>query len=275
MDQKIVQEGYYTSTLANAPSHRNNCYEIFFVKSGEVIMTCCDKTYTMKNNSMIFIDDLETHSIRTVSNNCEIYCVKLSPLLFKSVIKSNTLCSVFTMRTNTFKYVLDVSPIARKIEYMLKQIIEQPSDMPYSYEYEKSMIYLIFIELYRYDSSFFPSAPITNNNIVEKIQKQMETNYSYPYTLDRLAKENNMSKSYLSHLFKSVTGYGVIEYLLEYRGSIAKALLCDTNLSASQIALEVGFSSSSNFSRYIKKTTGLTPFQYRKTYSGKNISGSI
>ena len=85
----------------------------------------------------------------------------------------------------------------------------------YSYEYEKSMLYLIFIELYRYDSSFFPSAPITNNNIVEKIQKQMETNYSYPYTLDRLAKENNMSKSYLSHLFKSVTGYGVIEYLLK------------------------------------------------------------
>ena len=99
------------------------------------------------------------------------------------------------------------------------------------------------------------------------MQRELERNYREKFTLEDIAKNYHVSKYYLSHLFKSATGYGVIEYLLEYRLSIAKELLRTTDMSGAKIARQTGFSSNGNFSRYIKKATGMTPMQYRKCYS--------
>lgn len=44
-------------------------------------------------------------------------------------------------------------------------------------------------------------------------------------------------------------------------------LLTDTNKSISEIARELGFSDNHNFSRTYKKLTGLSPSEYRNTFS--------
>lgn len=270
MDDKLIRKCYFSSDIKNYPEHHHNSHEIIFVKKGEAVLTCANKVYTLKKNSLVFISNLEPHDIRVKSDEYERYCIQITPTAVRSAIKSNILSSVFSLRPKNFCHVIDVAPIFYKTEHIFMQMIEaEQNEYPFLYDFQKSLFRILLIELYNLDKAFFPVADSTTISVIEKIQIDLETNYSEQFTLDELAKKYNVSVSYLSHLFKDITGYGVIEYLTELRISIAKEMLLHTKLSANEISNEIGFSSSSNFSRYFKKTIGMTPLHYRKAFCPK------
>ena len=57
------------------------------------------------------------------------------------------------------------------------------------------------------------------------------------------------------------------QYILRAKIEQANFLLTDTNKSISEISRELGFSDNHNFSRTYKRLTGLTPSEYRDTFS--------
>jgi AraC-type DNA-binding domain-containing proteins len=73
-----------------------------------------------------------------------------------------------------------------------------------------------------------------------------------------------MSEDYLTHCFRQELGTTPVEYLNRYRVLQARRLLVESDKSITNIALEVGFSSSSYFSRVFRKEVGLSPEAYRR-----------
>jgi AraC-like DNA-binding protein len=73
-----------------------------------------------------------------------------------------------------------------------------------------------------------------------------------------------MSDDYLTYCFRQELGMTPIDYLNRYRVLQAQRLLRETNQSITTIALEVGFSSSSYFSRMFRRLTGRSPDEYRR-----------
>ncbi|MBO5784220.1 MAG: helix-turn-helix transcriptional regulator, partial [Clostridia bacterium] len=65
-------------------------------------------------------------------------------------------------------------------------------------------------------------------------------------------------------IFKSVTGTSIISYRNEMRLTMAKKLLIQTDLSVTDIAVKVGFSSASYFSELFTKRENISPVEYRK-----------
>ena len=70
--------------------------------------------------------------------------------------------------------------------------------------------------------------------------------------------------SYFSKYYKDHTGQNFSDYILEVKMKRAKELLSDISLNASDIALALGYSNVSNFSRTFKAYYNLTPSEYRK-----------
>ncbi|HIK90856.1 MAG TPA: helix-turn-helix domain-containing protein, partial [Planctomycetes bacterium] len=56
-------------------------------------------------------------------------------------------------------------------------------------------------------------------------------------------------------------------YIREVRIGVARHLLESDQLSMAQVASQCGFYDQSHFSRQFKKSTGLSPLQYRRRYS--------
>lgn len=88
-------------------------------------------------------------------------------------------------------------------------------------------------------------------------------NYKKKITLEDASKEAGFSKYYFCNQFKKMTGMTFLSYLNQVRVTQAKLLL---NLKASItfIAYECGFESPSYFSMVFKKSTGVTPREYRQ-----------
>lgn len=85
-------------------------------------------------------------------------------------------------------------------------------------------------------------------------------------SLEDVASAINLSPTYFSRLFSSEMNMTYIEYLTMIRVEESKKYLVDTKQSISDIALRMGFSDQSYFSKVFKKVEGITPGKYRKMY---------
>lgn len=85
-------------------------------------------------------------------------------------------------------------------------------------------------------------------------------------SLNRVAKEVDLSPNYLSAVFSQEMGTTFVEYLTARRMEKARELLRHSDLRSGEIAAAVGYKDSHYFSFLFKKTQGCTPRDYR---SGK------
>ena len=83
-------------------------------------------------------------------------------------------------------------------------------------------------------------------------------------SLDDLAKKFFMSKSYLTRVFRNVTGFSVVEYITYIRVQKAQQLLRDSDTSITEIAEICGFGNITYFEKVFKQMTGFSPGKYRK-----------
>ncbi|HIW34072.1 MAG TPA: helix-turn-helix domain-containing protein [Candidatus Paenibacillus intestinavium] len=102
------------------------------------------------------------------------------------------------------------------------------------------------------------------STVVEKVQQYMIAHMDEEFSRERLAEQVYLNPAYLSRLFRRETGHSLTDYLVKYRITKAKEQLEHSQQRVSDIAMEVGYANFSHFSKLFKKTTGLTPQEYRK-----------
>lgn len=101
---------------------------------------------------------------------------------------------------------------------------------------------------------------------VRKAIAYMEEFYATNLTLEEIADNIQISKSYLSMLFKQETGINLVAYLNQYRIGKGKKLLATTNLKIYEIADAIGFGSPYYFSKVFRDTTGMQCKEYRDAF---------
>ncbi|MGN0353306.1 MAG: AraC family transcriptional regulator [Roseburia sp.] len=79
------------------------------------------------------------------------------------------------------------------------------------------------------------------------------------------------NEKYLSTLFHKWGGTSMKQFILQRKMEHAKAELTDTNHSISQIGYNIGYNDPHNFTNAFKKITGLTPSDYRESYSKRRL----
>ncbi len=78
-----------------------------------------------------------------------------------------------------------------------------------------------------------------------------------------IAQQLNYEYTYLSKLFSEVEGVTIEQYLISQKIERVKELLIYDELSLSEIADRMGYSSVAHLSAQFKKVTGLTPSFYK------------
>jgi two-component system response regulator YesN len=84
-------------------------------------------------------------------------------------------------------------------------------------------------------------------------------------TLDIIAREVQLSSSYLGQLFKREAGSSIVDYIQEQRMELAKRFLASGEFRNYELAEKVGFNNYPYFCTMFKKHTGMTPNQFRSS----------
>ncbi|SEJ71328.1 AraC-type DNA-binding protein [Dyadobacter koreensis] len=101
--------------------------------------------------------------------------------------------------------------------------------------------------------------------IIEEVQylkghKPASLNFS-----DYLSQKTGYEYSYLSNLFSSETGQTIEQYIIAQKVEKVKEWLSYNELSLSEMAWRLSYSSAAHLSNQFKKVTGLTPGEFKKT----------
>ncbi|MEZ0289438.1 MAG: cupin domain-containing protein [Methylophilus sp.] len=91
--------------------------------------------------------------------------------------------------------------------------------------------------------------------------KAMHDNPSHPWTLETLAEVSGMSRARFATNFKATVGTTPLDYLTDWRLSIAQNLIRQGKPLKS-IAVQVGYQSAAAFSRVFAKRLGTTPAEW-------------
>jgi two-component system response regulator YesN len=102
----------------------------------------------------------------------------------------------------------------------------------------------------------------SSGKIVLALQEYIRNNLSGDLSLTRLGEHVRLNPSYLSRLYKQMTGMSLTDYISEIRIEAAKELL-HTNMKIQDIAEAVGYYSGTAFARFFKKHINMTPQEYR------------
>jgi len=105
-----------------------------------------------------------------------------------------------------------------------------------------------------------------NNIIVEQVNRYIQKHLMNELSLNIIGDAIGYNPSYLSRIYKYLTGMGIAEYILTQRLALAKSLLKESKWRVGEIASRSGFVSEAHFFRIFKKTTGMTPAEYRELH---------
>jgi two-component system response regulator YesN len=211
---------------------------------------------------IMYKPSLELDTFNDIDKNLMIYGIKN---IITEIIGDSKLHACFFDELNNVVVVanigdiLDWSTICDNISCNIESYIDAPvlfeMNIPYDImnvasEYKKLCLKL------KEKSSYKPVVV----SIINYIQKNFQQK---DLSLEKIAKEFNMSSSYLSKLLKSEVGSSFVDILTKVRVQKATALINSSSVKMYEVAELVGYGNQYYFSRAFKKATGISPVQYK------------
>ncbi len=105
------------------------------------------------------------------------------------------------------------------------------------------------------------------NDIVDYIEWHISENIR----VGQIADYFGYNEKYLTTFFGNIAGISLKQYILQRKMEHAKATLSETNQPVSQVGYALGFSDAHNFSNAFKKVVGVSPVEYRRSFSKRNV----
>jgi AraC family transcriptional regulator, transcriptional activator of pobA len=100
---------------------------------------------------------------------------------------------------------------------------------------------------------------ILNDNFKSLAEEKM----THILSVKEIATQMNIHPNYLTNIIKTTTGKSASDWIQERTMSDAKAMLLQSTKSVSEIASALGFSDTTNFTKFFRKNSGITPTEFR------------
>ncbi|MDP9579781.1 AraC family transcriptional regulator [Priestia megaterium] len=254
--------------------HSHQEYEIYFFHAGSCRYLIRNQIYDLEPGDILLMDGLTLHKPNINPKSEYIRSVvQFSPEWIKNVLLemgSMYLLEIFQklhhclIRTNENEESKRLQEIIYRLDLIKKssKLDDSLSEMEM-----KVLLLQILISVHRLGQEKplkIPSGKVDKANHAENIATYVQLNYMNKLTLLTIAEALNLNKFYVSHVFKEMTGFTVMEYLMGCRLTQVKySLEMEPNKSLKDIAYDCGFESTSHFSRYFREKVGLTAKEYR------------
>lgn len=108
-----------------------------------------------------------------------------------------------------------------------------------------------------------------NSVLVGRVRGYVSEHLAEELSLDRVAAAVSISPSYLSKVFKDVSGVNFVSYVTEVRIQESQRLLQQSGATIQEIGKLVGFNTPAYFIHQFRVRFGLTPYEYRRSLPPK------
>lgn len=251
------------------PHHWHEDIEIIYLMEGSVKVGVNNELYNLKKEDVLIIPPGGVHYFLKEMEYSERAVIQFRISIYDTFLTGNKDRVAIKPMFNKCRFLSKGDDFHTLMENQIKGIIKEYN--------EKSNGYKMFLRARLYDLAgiLIRYMPKDCENINYEKQKErlgkldtvmqyVENNYSNNITLDEISKIAGFSKFHFTRFFKENTGMTFIDYLNNFRISMAEWTLINEECSITEVSFKIGFNSIKTFNRVFKNLKGCSPMEYRK-----------
>lgn len=251
------------------PTHWHTEMELIVIKKGEGMVSVNLTPYKVTAGDIVVVLPGHLHSIYAYKDaSMEYENILFIPDMLKS--RTTDSCNLDCLNPLLNGYVDFPKRIHPKVTYYdsiqacIQQMDDLSRDKPAGYQLGiKGCLMMLLFHLYTNNTKV---TQVKTKKSLEKLKLVLEyihNNYQNPITIEEIAEVCYYSPSHFMKFFKETMGCGFIQYLNDYRLTLAANLLKTTDDSILDISEQTGFENLSYFNRLFKRKYNRTPTVYR------------
>lgn len=259
-------------TTSDWSLHWHEELEFQYILSGGVRLTCGNHSQWMRSRDIFFANWCEPHHALEFEDNTHYYVIQVDP---NWLLKEHKNMRLSRYRDALTIYAQNFDSFIHQDNYLcglMDQIIREYHTQAFGYEIALKgallqIVSIIFQKYFHIPESMETLTTYDNSlQYTRHILNYISHHYNSSISLEILAKETGLTKSYLCQVFKKHTGCTITRYINRLRCYRAISLI-ETGMSVTEAAFEVGYSDYNYFSRIFKKIIGITPTDSMKKIS--------
>lgn len=255
-----------TTVSCDSAIHMHSFWELFLIQQGTLTVATDTCSFQIEENQALLIPPNAYHSTKFSSD-----AVKISILFAFEKTKEKDDELLFDEFNHVFSkcgfhHFLDPY-IGHLIEVFLKNYLSNKIGKKWRI---KSSITDLLFYLYDYLKG---ESPLHHNLMMQEgsywlykyaIDRLLDIYYTSDISLEELSEKLFVSPQYITRIISTAYGKSFNTLKLELKMRNAKKLLKETNLTATEVGLQIGYTSFRGFLSAFQKYEGCTPSEYRK-----------
>ena len=274
---KMLEEGKLIAVRTHTrfvyfPSHRHNYVEVLYVCEGSLTNIIDGKQVVVRKGELLFLNQFTRHEILPAGENDIAINFMILPEFFdvaysmagNNNVLANFLVNVLRRDEERGEYlyfkVSEVLQIQNLLENMIYSLVTGNGEDNRINQTTMGLIFLYLLDSVQYVEMRVPNQyeNMISMSTLNYIEQQYRT-----ATLTKLCENLHLPMHVLSKMIKKTTGFNFKELLQRKRLNKAVELMCETDLSISDIIAAVGYENNSYFHRVFKERFHTTPRAFR------------
>jgi AraC-like DNA-binding protein len=248
--------------------HRHNYYTVLVVQQANGIHIIDFHSYPLEDRQIYFVSPGQVHQVIEKEQSTGFVLTFSTDFLIQNSIPLS-----FISDLNLFQNYGETPPLQPN-EDVLKKIVHFSSEifeLFSSQQHHKFLSIGAYLKLLLIQCSNVCTLhsnksehETTRNNIIRDFKSAVEEHYKENHSTTFYANLLNITPDHLNRSIKQKIGKTAKEYIQSRITTEAKRLLYFTDLTNKEIGYQLGFSDPANFSASFKKSTRLSPSNFKK-----------
>ena len=248
--------------------HRHDFYEVLFIRRGSGLHTIDSNSYAVEPPCVFFMSPGQAHKL-DLSQDIEGYIFLFAAefYLLSRTSKNRLLEFPFFFTLHQDNPPLYLGGIEQRsfIETLFVNAVAECSrSAEPSEELLRSILDTLLVSCASVYGQNQPRLAGRGHIMVKRFLQLAEEHFRENITVDEYARLLAVTPGHLTQVVRELTGRTSNEILRAKQILETKRLLSHTSLSVTQIAEQMGFDDQSYFTKFFKKSAGMTPVQFRR-----------
>jgi len=291
VDQIFSVHYFEYSNDFSFPGETHNFWEFLCVDKGEVNVVAAGEQLALKTNDLIFHEPNEFHAVHA-NGTCAPNLVVISFSCRGEIMDFFRSFKQFTIDQTGRNLLGKIISEAKRCfncrldDPYLKAIVLKKPDRIGAEQLMFAYLEQFLLHLLRKHSPYptqsnaplffdaVSSRQVADMRCFQTVVAFLNSNLQSKVTIEQICKVHNISRSYLSKIFKQNCSLSIMEYFSYLKIQTAKDLIRTQTMNFTQISEYLRYSSIHYFSRQFKAITGMTPSEYASSIKAISEDGS-
>lgn len=250
--------------------HMHKSLEVGYCSAGTGILVVEDRVMSFRSGDVSIVNNAEMHMSRGANDSRSLWTYFWfdPPALLGSMPESLEIADQSAFAGPGFSNIISAADHPDICQIVPKLLDELRNQSPGYRAVVRGMAAALMALLHRMRGDRGgPREPVTHTS-VERISPALHhiaNDYAEPIGTDELASLCHLSEPHFRRIFLSSVGTTPMQYLSQLRVRMAASLLREhADRSITDMAFAVGFESVNTFNRHFRRTTGMSPREWRR-----------